>query len=256
MVIKRTYRAEQPDRRPDRRSLGKVQVTIDDLRVLMDLLQEISNAEMDSILREGRHPESLVRLLQSTVASNTGTPSVGVEFDVGEFSEPGDMRELSDVELKYLRVTANKTTVHLSATRAESIGPPEVNDLVYNVWARPRQTRKRPEGVGPRVGQAVVLFVVFLCCLGATVWAPSWEMAVVISVVALIVSVAGSLVQVLRGGASLGVRSGWAIILPLTIDELRKQERGKSKWPIISATIAALALIASLTFNVINLMNK
>jgi hypothetical protein len=102
-----------PDSTPHRKNLGRVLVTIDDL-------------------------DALIGLLRQSDPSNDLT----VQFEGGYFTDPEDMRRLSDQELKKLRINVNSVQVFLDSTQAIAIGHEETCDNIYRLWARPRATKE------------------------------------------------------------------------------------------------------------------
>jgi hypothetical protein len=108
------------------RSLRRVLVTIDDLDALLSLLVRL---ERDISTRDNE-------VLKS---------SLSMEFDGGTFTEPGDLRKMSDEELKRIVVKSRSVEVVLAPERAVAIGDPATTEQVYQSWARARQTRVRPK---------------------------------------------------------------------------------------------------------------
>jgi hypothetical protein len=230
MVVKPKSRSTAAE--PDRVSLGRVRVTIDDLDALLKLLSDVP-------LPPGASP-------------------LAVEYDKGEFTEATDIQQLLDEELQDLRVKCGDLTVYLSPSRAEAVGPAELGAQVENEWARDRQTRRRPALNRALFGPVTRAFAI------------SFSMAAVAFILPATRIIQDSSLTFFLSGVLLGSAvvplfftnfffkaegSGtYAVILPYSPQEIREQKLSQSKWPIISATIAALALIASLTFNVINLM--
>jgi len=104
---------EAPQHRTD---LGRVLVTIDDLAALKTFLTR----------------------------SNTDDEDIKVEFDGGYFTEPEDLRHLSDMELRSLRLETPEVQVVLNPSFAFAIGDRQEAEDVYRLWARKRQTRIRP----------------------------------------------------------------------------------------------------------------
>lgn len=252
MVIHRSYQMGPTAPPPDRRSLGRVLVTLDDMRVLMQILDEhrwsTSDGDVSPPAEEAR--------------------PVFVTYDEGVFTAAEDMRELSNANLRNLLVKCDQTTVHLSPSRAEAIGPAPINDLIENAWARSRQTRKRPKVERGWSSMALAIFIpVFgLTALVIYFFAPSdlgmeaafaaspfiFITALVVILIFLVVPIATEIAYRDLFGSSR--TRNYAVIAAFTQDELRKQESSRSKWPVISATIGVLALIVSVTFNLINLM--
>jgi hypothetical protein len=102
---------------PHRTNLGRVLVTIDDLAALRDFL-----------MRD--HPNV--------------APILPIEFDGGDFDEPEDLSSLSDVETRSLRIKTAKVEVVLNPSAAFAVGDRQEAENVYRLWARARQTRRKP----------------------------------------------------------------------------------------------------------------
>jgi len=117
-VTRRSSRAEE---RPQSTSLGRVLVTIDDLRALCDLL----------------------RTEQFTGDSQTMVQPV-MEFRGGTFDDPDDLQQLTDDELKHITVKARRMEIVLSLHTARMIGTRDLSEQVGSSWARSRQTKRRP----------------------------------------------------------------------------------------------------------------
>jgi hypothetical protein len=102
-----------------RTDLGRVLITIDDLAALKTFLTR-------------------------NVAGLVTTISDDIEFDGGYFTEPEDLRTLSDIEMQRLRLKSPKVEVVLNPAAAFAIGDRQEAEDVYRLWARARQTRIRP----------------------------------------------------------------------------------------------------------------
>ncbi|MCM3846828.1 hypothetical protein ND486_11570 [Pseudonocardia sp. DR1-2] len=109
------HRVGQPTDRPTPSAeLGRVLVTIDDLEALFKLL------------------------------SNHGTTEVRARFNGGHFTNPHDLRSLSDGELSYLSVETPAAQVQLRSNRASVVSPyDEIRGMVQH-WASTRQTKDSP----------------------------------------------------------------------------------------------------------------
>ncbi|MGW4489765.1 hypothetical protein ACWEOE_38770 [Amycolatopsis sp. NPDC004368] len=101
------------------RDLGRVLVTIDDLRALINLVSEL---EEDS--------------------RSDSRPRMG--FGGGEFEEPEDLVELTDAELEYIWIKSSNVEISFNAFHASAVGKKDLVDAIYNNWARARLTRDRP----------------------------------------------------------------------------------------------------------------
>lgn len=252
MVIKRTFKLSADPAR-DRRRLGRVQVAIDDLAVLIEILRTRGGAT-----REDR---------DATTGDIVQVPydePVTVEFDEGEFTDAEDVRQLSDANLREIRVKSGDTTVHLSPFRAEALGPTQLNDLIENIWARSRQTKKRPSGwpimLWYAAGLAVaavslvvtigVLMLAGLPGLSQLLKPPLlWSTIPVITAGAILMTIMARLILDPGSGKD---RSNYAVIIALSLDELRKQERGRNKWQNVSGVVGIISLIVAITVAVVN----
>jgi hypothetical protein len=250
VAIIRSYKLGPTTPPPDRRPLGRLRVTLDDMRALMQLLDD------------KRWSGDAGDVVPPSKDSNP----VLVAYDEGLFTAAEDMKELSDTDLRNLQVKCDQTTVYLSPSRAEAIGPASINDLIENAWARSLQTPKRPKPrrtwlsvgyalVGALFGVYAIFSWLFLSDAEVDAFLHDYPVAEVVGGTALAFLFLGPTLSLLFDVELFTSRpKNYALIVPFTQDELRKQERSRSKWPIISATIAALALVVSLTFNVINLL--
>jgi len=106
-----------PEEAPQHRTnLGRVLVTIDDLAALKTFL---------------------------TSRAYTAAEDIKVEFDGGYFTEPEDLRTLSDLEMESLRLKTPKVQVVLNPSAAFAIGERQEAEDIYRIWARARQTQLR-----------------------------------------------------------------------------------------------------------------
>ena len=108
------YRVGPPPEQapPHRVELGIVLVTIDDLNALLEVLNKGS----------------------SDKASETR-----IEFDGGYFTEPEDLRTLSDMEIRSLRLKTENIEIVLNPTDAFAVGDRQEAENVHRLWARARQ---------------------------------------------------------------------------------------------------------------------
>ena len=93
-----------------RTELGRVLVTIDDLAALMTLLTD-------------------------------DTPGLHIEFDGGYFTEAEELRTLSDIEVRSLRLRTPEVQVALNSSDAFAVGERQEAEDVYRLWARARKTQ-------------------------------------------------------------------------------------------------------------------
>jgi uncharacterized membrane protein len=101
-------------------ALGRVLVTIDDLRALHTLMTDLE-----------------------CVPGYDSPPEMG--FKGGEFDKPEDLVELSDVELQSIWLRSPNVEIELSTRTATAIGRKDIAEAIYQRWARQRQTRDLPE---------------------------------------------------------------------------------------------------------------
>ncbi|MGW0893299.1 hypothetical protein [Saccharopolyspora sp. NPDC002578] len=95
--------------------LPRLLVTIDDLRALFELMENLSDSK------------------------------VVAEFDGGEFDDPDDMRSLPDESLARIRVRATSVQVLLGDTKAYVTGSPRNCEHIRKIWAEPRRRRIWPK---------------------------------------------------------------------------------------------------------------
>jgi hypothetical protein len=218
-----------PTREPHLQDLGRVLVTIDDLRALLDLLQS---------------PAS-------------GLPNLQVEFNGGYFTDADDLRRLNDNEIRSLRIRTPLLEVVLDPFRAYAIGDDTAVKDVYRLWARARQlpSSKWNERsyllidrlllVAALIGVAIVVLVTLN---GASLIAivSTASIAFVPAVVALVLS------------KFMPERESQVEIYPFSLHEHRTAQVS-NKWPraavmvsIVSAGIAVLAIAAPIVFSLLS----
>ena len=211
--------------KPHRARLGRVRVTIDDLGALIELLSSLTSS-----------PRSHIELA----------------FDGGEFDDENDLRSLSDVELRSLRIKADGVEVILNDHDAVAIGRYEFAEAVLRSWARARPSPRPPRGYFRQrlVIFDIILMTVFLVGLGylatlaasrALAFTGGYALgeAVFSALFSLfVVGLAFALHQRLRGGGN------FAAVLPFTIDEVRKNEAA-AVYPRLGVIVAMLALLAT-----------
>jgi hypothetical protein len=203
-----------------RANLGRVLVTIDDLAALMTLLKE-------------------------------NVAELVVEFDGGYFTEAEELRTLSDVEMKSLRLKTPRVQVVLNASAAFAIGERQEAEEVYRIWARARQTRLRPRPiqlsdtlkyVSTLVGflsAVVLLFISRVSLLGVPIDVPPGAF-IIIAIGALATLL---LIDVLIRRADAR-ESSYAVVIPLSLDEHR-QSRSSQTYPRRSWIVAIIATIVA-----------
>ncbi|MEU4742686.1 hypothetical protein AB0G02_19785 [Actinosynnema sp. NPDC023658] len=217
--------------RPSRRALGHLDVTIDDLRALMELLQAKTHA----------------------------TSPIVAEFDEGEFDSASDIKDLSDVNLLRIAVKAPEVTVVLAANKAEAVGSRELVDFVFNAWARQRQAKFRPptwskfDQIGtkifPFIAIAGVIYLFSMIIPAARANDAEWSLFIFVGLFGF-----AGWIAITANKSNREVMS-YARIIPISADEMRKYQRDRQtpRWALY-VSIAALA--ASLAFNVITLIKK
>jgi hypothetical protein len=196
--------------------LGRLLVTIDDLEALIALIVEHS-------------PE--------------GTDAPQMEFVGGTFTEPGDLRTLTDNELKEIEVVNSKVEVHLSDWRATAAGDRELASIVSRAWARPRQTNALPKGREYAIRAERVLIAVVLVIAVLLVPVLDWlkESAIHWSWAIPTLAVVTVLSRALLKQPTRRLDS-YAVIVPSTLDEYRKEQmlgrRQLVTWLIATSAIA------------------
>jgi hypothetical protein len=100
-----------PTAEPYIQDLGRVLVTLDDLKALMDLLS-------------------------ATVPEE---PELHVAFNGGYFTDAEDLRRLSDNEIRSLRISTSQLQVILDPVQCYAVGDEITAKNVYRLWARSRQ---------------------------------------------------------------------------------------------------------------------
>lgn len=238
MVIRRIYK-EPTDPAPARVPLGRIAVTIDDLRALLELLRAHPDVEGEVV----------------------------VKFDgESEFTHAEDMRELSDASLGDLRVKAGELTVSLSRGFSLAIGPAELCNFVHNSWARSLRTRQRllRNSIPPVIRAAYgFLLLVAVIVIGAGLYqdatATDRDRDGVVESGGLSSLIFGGFIILfvivfLILGALNEAKRDLVFLIPFTMDEMRKNRQIKSQVPAWSLVVAVVALIASVAFNVITLV--
>jgi len=228
--------------------LGRVLVSIDDLTALLDVLA-----------------------VESPPSSN-----YEIEFDGGSIDTPEDLRSLSDSELERLMVKTPDVEVVLSSDRAVAIGDSNMCSVVYKLWARGRQTRNTPQAKTRRdtsyspirsfalimiaaIFAATVMAVVnYFVPPDATTGSNTKELYL-----SLHRDPIGSYLMLLEGAAMIGViiafirliyklivqpivniPKSYAVIKPLSHDELRKEVVITSRYRI-TITIAITSIVVA-----------
>jgi hypothetical protein len=218
----------EPNTQVHRRNLGRVIVTIDDLAALIAVLAENRN-EIDQIR---------------------------VRFEGGYFTEPEDMRRLSDDELKSLRLATDQVEIILQRSEAVAVGKGEATENIYRSWARARQLRER--GLSKGWIAAFLAFVLTFSSYMAAVFFGTrttsnlsgslyFEPLLLIITLGLFITVALS-----RWVYELteARRTRWATIVPLTLQEYRQMQT-TDDYPRKAWIISIVALIVGIAVGLI-----
>lgn len=204
---------------PARQHLGRILVTIDDLKALVDVL----------------------------VAQGQSPGEIRIGFDGGEIDEPEDLRSLTDEELLRLTVRTPKIEIVLDAVQAVAIGDAQLASAV-EIWARRRQHMGRAPGpsLGNRLLKKWWLPSVMSPSIAITVWLAirdglstgfTW---VVIGAQLL------SIALILRVAALGAPPVSYAVIEPRTRDEVRKDSLAwkRHRTSIIMTAIGIVSAMA------------
>jgi len=180
------------------------------------------------------------------------TPELHIEFDGGYFTEAEELRTLSDIEVRSLRLRTPEVQVALNSSDAFAVGERQAAEDVYRLWARARQTQLRPPLAIPLRYHIValtpmVLMLSFVLLIFAQVDKASL-MAANGRIFAGAVGAWGLVVSVSLWYAMLARRSSYAVVIPLSIDEYR-QNRLNQTYPrriwivaIVSAIITVISV--------------
>lgn len=238
-VHRRGTTADSPQPRV---SLGRVLVTIDDLRALVDLLEECSNQKEAPV----------------------------IEFEGGTIDDPAEMRRLSDDELSVITVKNSDIEIILATNEAACYGSKSTADTVYKSWARARPSKITPKAARPynRVGSWARLNLLVFPLLLVVMIASLVSMALdsepdgisriffeifgrpgaIIIASLLIVSVAISAIRKM-----VQAPADFAEIQPVTLEEYRKDDTARYR-QIVTWLIATSAVAVSLLGVVLGLI--
>lgn len=252
--------------------LGNVLVTINDLAALLEICQRHADEVASAGSAPGRRPvprQNLVPASQVNVffsmerfrlrdLLSSGSPGNDEVGYAGSFTQASDMAELSDEELKWLRVQSPQVRVILSERFAYVAGDEDIVQLIDKVWAKERQiARIRPFHLGVFLGMAAFFAaVVFGIFWVAVVAAYSLFGASTSSLGNLTISLPGfaavvSLVCFGLRAWQFSREGGFssATVVPFGLKE-RRGIAAANKYPrlawivaVIAAIIAAIALI-------------
>lgn len=203
-------------------NLGRVLVTIDDLAALM------------------------------TLVKGPDEPQLQIKFDNGYFTEAEELRTLTDMEMRSLRLKTSKVEVTLSPSLALAIGEQQAVEDVYQFWAEKRRTLLRPRPI--QLFDAIAYHSALMGLtglLGLSIIISQFNKPVSTAREYIIIGVASLfsiLASVFMWRDLRANKSSYAIIIPLSRDEHRQlsanQKYPRRSWivAIFSAVIAAVAV--------------
>jgi len=179
------------------------------------------------------------------------TPELHIEFDGGNFTEAEELRTLSDIEVRSLRLQTPEVQVVLNSSDAFAVGERQEAEDVYRLWARARKTQLRPLPIPLSdyivILTPMVLMLSFVLLILSQVDKASF-MAANGHIFAGAVGALGLVVSVSLWYAVLARRSSYAVVIPLSIDEYR-QNRLNQTYPrriwivaIVSAIITVISV--------------
>jgi len=210
----------QEEAPPHRTELGRVLVTIDDLEALKTFLTR----------------------------ADTVADDIKVKFDGGHFTEPEDLRHLSDMELRSLRLETPKVQVVLNPSAAFAIGERQEAEDVYRTWARARQTqlRARPIQFYEYLLSLIpiVVIVPLILSLIPRMDRTDDPMAGTYTIYVVLMAGMAIVISAVLGRAVSAKGSSYAIVIPLSLAEHR-QMHATQKYPRRSWIVAILAIIVT-----------
>jgi hypothetical protein len=210
-------------------SLGRVQVTIDDLRALRDLLADVDG-----------EPDHEAR--------------VEMGFRGGTFTEPEELVKLTDSELEGIWVRSPNVEVELSWHVAEAAGRREIVEAVVNRWARMRPAEEKPALLRARGREAILqnafAGVVFAAIVGVGAYFYGLATSPLATVLRCLAVGLGAFIigfpaqWLVSRMSGEPVISSHATILPLMLAEVREgRKESRKHWRIV-ALMAIAACIA------------
>jgi hypothetical protein len=216
----------------DRKALGHLEVCIDDLKALIDLLQT-------------RHDVT----------------DIVVEFEGGEFTDPSELKQLSNSELRELRIKAGDLVVTLSASRAEAIGRRELTEFVRDGWARSRHQAKMPPPNTTWISRNLTYAILYGGWSGLAIFLivqilvnpedfSGWPPAV--SIPAIVLLFGGMIIFMIRNVKAVRQHLSWAVIHPMTAHELRTRQASHTTVPLWSLIVAIAAFVASTILGILS----
>ncbi len=240
MVIERVD--PRPQVKQFTQSLGHVQVTIDDLQALLGILKPMQHLDIDDNLNH--------RWIDLPIK---------FEFDGGSFTQPEELRKLSDDEIASLKIRARGVQVILNPSQAVAIGEEEECRRILGLWARGRQVPLPPRTSGlPLVSYyqlGVGIFALLFSGL-AVYFTGIWLLATVFATPGVIL-VGLSFMTRAAGKASAAKRTS-AAIRAVSLDELRRTQAAddypRQGWivAIHTAAISFLALVVAIIVAVLD----
>jgi hypothetical protein len=208
-------------------NLGRVLVTIDDLRSLRAL---IASLELSP--------------------NHDSPPEMG--FKGGEFDDAEELVELSDDELKSIWLRSPNVEIELSSEAATAMGRKDIVEAVHQRWARPRQTsettksevyqkRKLAFGSGALAAVLVVAVIVWLI-LNSAQTTPMVDVSPTFTIV-LTVGILIPLMLLVATYRVISRPTSYAIIISITLNDYRaNRTESKKHW----RTVAMMALASSI----------
>lgn len=238
MVVHRQVPEVSSD--PQTRSqLGHLLVTIDDLAALFSLFETLQR----DVARSSAHPHQ-----------------IKVEFEGGTFTEPEDLRTLSDEEITSLRISGTGIgTVTLNPNQASVTAKKSAAEAIYRQWARTRTRKvKGRKSIRQLAAFSGCLMIGFGLNLGVYLTtvdiSASTATRIVLITTAIILFFLGlaSVILSLRYAQRGSGPVSSALIIPKTLDQYR-QSAENNVYPrkayivaIVSAVIAVAAVIVAI----------
>ncbi|MEU3771567.1 hypothetical protein AB0E55_41435 [Amycolatopsis keratiniphila] len=195
-------------------SLGRVLVTIDGLGALRDLMAS---------------------------QASTGAAPPRFEFNGGHFDDPEDLRKLENNELRRVVVKSDQLEVVLASNVAVAIGEPDLCTSIARDWARWRRTSRRPVPLA-RLDAVVGVFML-LCTPAIALWSalrliPSEPGSGLVFGIGL-----GGITLVLGCMSLFKLPKSYALVKPMTLDELRRERTLETRhWQTAAIALAAVTV--------------
>ncbi|WP_459716861.1 hypothetical protein [Actinophytocola sp. KF-1] len=189
---------------------------------------------------------ALVELLQSEDAT---ADTIEMTFTGGTFTDPEDLRKLTDAELASVTVKTRSVEVSLSDNDALVVGDARLSALVSHSWARRRRVTRLPAAMRRRASWVMVVTPLIFGAAG------------LLSGFILSIGDLSTLLRSIFIGTAIGTTLGvlisiatftyarstvdYAIVIPLTLEEYREQ-RGDSRRHLQIAIIALAGVVVAL----------